>query len=118
LIDSLPSLDTVLSVVKSLAPAVGSIASFIPGVGAVAPLVGSLVGNTAGALGDAYSDYKGGSSQGTDTAVRVIETLRDAIGDGKGVYQDYKTKKKVTSVKATPPKKPSLLTKRLIDGSV
>jgi hypothetical protein len=117
LIDSLPSLDTVLNVVKGLAPAVGSIASVIPGVGAVAPMIANLVGNAAGSLGDAYSDYKGGKTEGTESAVKMIEALKDAIGDGKTVYRDYKAKKKATAVKATPPKKPMLLTKKLIDGT-
>jgi phage-related protein len=116
LIDSLPSLDTILGVIKDVAPAIGSIASVIPGVGAVAPLIGNLVGNAAGTLGNAYSDYKGGNTQGAETAVKVIDTLREAIGDGKTVYKDYKAKKKATSVKATPPKKPTLLTKKLIEN--
>jgi hypothetical protein len=96
---------------------VASAASVIPGVGAVAPLIGNLVGTAAGSLGDAYSDYKGGKTGGVDTAQSVIDTIQGSIGDAKELYKDYKVKKKSgPQVKNGPPKKPSLLSKKILDG--
>jgi hypothetical protein len=119
LIDSLPSMSTLLNVIKSIAPAVGTVAAAIPGVGAIAPLVGNLVGSAAGSLGDAYSDYKGGKSEGVDTIKSILDTVNSTIGGGKALYKDYKaTKKSGPQVKNGPPKKPLLLSKKIMESVV
>jgi hypothetical protein len=119
LIHSLSSLESARGVVKKFAPVIGSAASVIPGVGAIAPVIGSLVGSAAGSIGDAYNDYKGGKTEAVDTAQSIIDTVQDAIGGAKELYKDYKTKKKSgPQVKSGPPKKPSLLSKRILESVV
>jgi hypothetical protein len=109
----------VLGVVKNFAPVLGTAASLIPGVGPAGAIIGNVASTAAGALGDAYSDYKGGKTGGVETAQSMIDTIQDTISGSKEIYKDYKAKKKSgVQVKNGPPKKPSLLTKRILESVV